>query len=53
MAVAVLGGARELGVRELIEKHVGFTIADAVALLDDRSADRLGEVIFPGGSTGP
>ncbi len=47
VAEVVLAGARELGVRELIEEHVGLAVADAVALLDDGEADRLGEMAFP------
>jgi len=47
VAEIVFAGAGELGVRELIEEHVGLAVADAVALLDDREADRLGEVTLP------
>jgi hypothetical protein len=47
-AEIVFAGAGELGIRELIEEDVRLAVADAVALLDDGEADRLGEVALPG-----
>src|SRR3989441_1082300 len=42
-----LAGAVERGVSKLFEERVRFAIDDAIALLDDRAADGLGQMTFP------
>ena len=44
----VLAGAVERRLGEFFEQRVGLAIDDAVALLDGRAADRLGEVALAG-----
>ena len=39
-----LPGAIERGIGELLEERVGLAIEDAIALLDDRAADGLGQM---------
>ena len=43
-----LAGPLELGVGELVEEDVGLAVEDAMALLNDGEADRLGEVALAG-----
>ena len=44
----VLAGAVERGVGEFLEQRVRFAIEDAIALLDRRAADGLGEMALAG-----
>jgi hypothetical protein len=43
-----LAAAVEPGVGQLLEQDVRFPVEDAMALVDDRDADRLGQVTLPG-----
>jgi hypothetical protein len=43
-----LARAGELGVGELVDERVGLTVEDAMPLLDDGEADRLGEMALAG-----
>jgi len=42
-----LARAVERRIGELLEERVGFAIDDAIALLDHRAADGLGQMTFP------